>query len=76
MLLALALVAVSFGSDSLYEYRTSRGELRMQDGTSLAVTWWTPTARQPHETFPVLLEYLPYRKDDSFYARDFPLYDN
>ncbi|MFI5209945.1 MAG: CocE/NonD family hydrolase, partial [Gemmatimonadales bacterium] len=47
----------------------------MPDGIRLAVTWWRPTATRPGETFPVLLEYLPYRKDDSFYQRDFPLYD-
>lgn len=47
----------------------------MRDGTRLAVTWWKPTAKRPGEKFPVVLEYLPYRKDDSFYARDFPLYD-
>lgn len=47
----------------------------MADGTQLAVTWWVPTPREPGERFPALLEMLPYRKDDSFYARDFPLYD-
>jgi hypothetical protein len=47
----------------------------MTDGTPLAVTWWVPQPRLPSETFPVLLELLPYRKDDDFYARDFPLYD-
>jgi hypothetical protein len=47
----------------------------MSDGTRLAVTWWLPTAKHPGERFPALLELLPYRKDDSFYARDFPLYD-
>lgn len=62
-------------ADSLYSYTTSRGFLRMEDGTRLAVTWWTPTPKTPGEKFPALLELLPYRKDDSFYARDFPLYD-
>jgi uncharacterized protein len=61
--------------DSLYRYTTRRDFLTMSDGTRLAVTWWTPVARRIGERFPVLLELLPYRKDDSFYARDFPLYD-
>ena len=47
----------------------------MPDGTPLAITWWIPSPRSPGERFPALLEMLPYRKDDSFYARDFPLYD-
>jgi predicted acyl esterase len=45
----------------------------MTDGGRLAVTWWIPRPRTQDERFPALLELLPYRKDDSFYARDFPL---
>jgi predicted acyl esterase len=58
-----------------HEYRIEQGSIAMPDGTALAVTWWIPTPRTPGERFPALLEMLPYRKDDSFYARDFPLYD-
>ncbi len=58
-----------------YEYTRTRGWLRMPDGVRLAVTYWRPVPRTPGERFPVLLEYLPYRKEDSFYERDFPLYD-
>lgn len=58
-----------------HEYRIERGMLPMPDGVPLAVTWWIPTPRHEGERFPALLEMLPYRKDDSFYARDFPLYD-
>jgi putative CocE/NonD family hydrolase len=76
MLLALALAAaISLRADSLYQYQMTRGELSLRDGTRLAVTWWKPTPKTADEKFPVLLEYLPYRKDDSFYARDYPLYD-
>jgi predicted acyl esterase len=56
-------------------YTITRSTLRMPDGVRLAVTWWRPASTAPSETFPVLLEYLPYRKDDSFYQRDYPLYD-
>lgn len=81
MLLALASLLILGSSpavlpvDSLYRYTTSKSFLRMKDGTRLAVTWWKPTPRSPGEKFPALLELLPYRKEDSFYARDFPLYD-
>jgi putative CocE/NonD family hydrolase len=57
-----------------YRFRTERGWLRMPDGVRLAVTYWRPIPRRQGERFPVLLEYLPYRKEDSFYQRDFPIY--
>ena len=34
-----------------------------------------PQPKAPEEKFPVLLELLPYRKDDLFYLRDYPLYN-
>ncbi|MBK9690874.1 MAG: CocE/NonD family hydrolase [Gemmatimonadetes bacterium] len=76
-MLSLTLIAalLTGAPNSLYDYRTERGFLAMPDGARLAVTWWLPTPKRAGERFPVLLEYLPYRKDDSFYARDFPLYD-
>ncbi len=42
----------------------------MQDGVRLAATVYQPQPRRADETFPVLLEYLPYRKDDTFYVVD------
>ena len=70
------LITVSLSAqDSLYRYTTRRDRLTLPDGTGLAVTWWLPTAKHPDERFPALLELPPYRKDDSFYVRDFPLYD-
>ena len=57
-----------------YRFRTERGWLRMPDSMRLAVTYWRPIAWREGERFPVLLEYLPYRKEDSFYQRDFPIY--
>jgi len=57
-----------------YAYDVSRGFLAMPDGTHLAVTWYIPRAKHAGERFPALLEFLPYRKDDSFYQRDYPLY--
>lgn len=76
LVLFLSVAAHSLaGQDEPYTYATRRDFLTMPDGGRLAVTWWTPKPRTRGERFPALLELLPYRKDDSFYARDFPLYD-
>jgi hypothetical protein len=57
-----------------YDFEIQRGWLTMRDGVRLSVTYFLPKARTAGERFPVLLELLPYRKDDSFYLRDYPLY--
>jgi predicted acyl esterase len=54
-----------------YAFRIERRWLRMRDGVRLAATVVHPIARTPGERFPVLLEYLPYRKEDSFYIWDY-----
>ncbi len=46
----------------------------MSDGVKLAASIYMPVARSKGEKFPVLFEYLPYRKDDSFYIGDYPSY--
>lgn len=74
MLLAAAAV-LALAGQPLYPFTVSRERLRMPDGVQLAVTLWRPVPRDTAERFPVLLEYLPYRKDDSFYRRDYPLYE-
>ena len=38
--------------------------LPMRDGVELSANLWRPVPRRPGETFPAVLEYLPYRKDD------------
>ena len=70
-MVAAALVAAQ---QPLYDFTVSRDWLTMSDGVRLAVTFWRPVPRDSTERFPVLLELLPYRKDDSFYRRDYPLY--
>jgi predicted acyl esterase len=42
----------------------------MPDGVRLAVTLYMPKGAPPGARFPVLLEYLPYRKDDGTAAHD------
>jgi predicted acyl esterase len=57
-----------------HEFDVTRGFLDLKDGVRLAVTYFRPRPLREGETFPVLFEFLPYRKDDSFYQRDYPLY--
>jgi len=57
-----------------YDFEISREWLTMEDGVRLSATLFKPVARKEGEKFPVLFEFLPYRKDDSFYLRDYPLY--
>lgn len=55
------------GIDSLYSFTTEDVWLSMPDSIRLSATLTIPVPKQNHEKFPVLLEYKPYRKDDSFY---------
>lgn len=43
----------------------------MPDGVRLAVTYWKPVPRNSREKFPVVLEMIPYRKDDSSYMSEY-----
>ena len=71
-MLSLATAALLIAP--LYQFTVRREWLAMPDGVRLAATVWRPIPRDSTERFPVLLELLPYRKDDSFYQRDYPLY--
>ncbi len=42
-----------------------------RDGVELAATLYLPASDEP---VPALLEYLPYRKDDAMFARDYEMY--
>jgi len=57
-----------------YKFRIKKSWLTMPDGIRLAATSYIPVARHRGETFPVLLEYLPYRKDDTFYVVDYSFF--
>ena len=61
-------------SAPIYEFEIVRDWLIMGDGVRLSATLFKPIARQDEEKFPVLFEFPPYRKDDAFYLRDYPLY--
>jgi len=59
---------------AVYEFTIETSWLTMKDGMRLSATFFKPVPRAPGEKFPVLFEFLPYRKDDSFYIRDYPIY--
>lgn len=44
--------------------------LRMPDGAHLAATLYLPEDASPEKKVPVILEVLPYRKDDGYLGRD------
>jgi len=48
----------------VFEVSVERDWLPMRDGVRLSVTFVKPTPRTPGEVFPVLLDLLPYRKDE------------
>jgi hypothetical protein len=44
--------------------------ITMRDGVALSANLWLPVPRAPGETFPAILEMIPYRKDDWRYNSD------
>jgi predicted acyl esterase len=54
-----------------YGVRLEKTWIPMKDGVRLAATLYMPDPRRAGERFPVLLEYLPYRKDDDEAVRDY-----
>jgi predicted acyl esterase len=57
-----------------YGMRIEHAWIPMKDGVRLAADLFMPTGAKSGERFPVLLEYLPYRKDDGTAARDYPIH--
>lgn len=57
--------------DAPYTFTLEQGSLTMRDGVQLGVTYYRPNARQAQERFPVILEMVPYRKDDFFALSDY-----
>lgn len=48
--------------------------IKMSDGVDLAVTYYRPADASPEHKYPIVLNMVPYRKDDIFYAGDFGVY--
>ncbi len=73
--LTLSLLSAALGgcaesaqepSPPRYEMAVQEAWIPMPDGVRLAADLFLPQASRPGERFPVLLEYLPYRKVESF----------
>lgn len=45
--------------------------LTMTDDVKLSVNYWKPKTKYPGEKFPIVLEVLPYRKDDIHFIPDY-----
>ena len=58
-------MAIEPASPPIYKMELREAMIPMPDGVKLAVDLYMPTGAQPGQTFPVLLEYLPYRKTDA-----------
>ena len=78
ILLTLATPSSGFALDPpsppTYNVRMEDTWIPMKDGVRLAVKLYMPDGAKAGERFPAVLEYHPYRKDDSTAARDYPIY--
>ena len=66
-IVCIGQVALCASNDVRYNFTSNNVWLTMPDGVHLSATLVIPISRYENEKFPVLLEYKPYRKDDSFY---------
>jgi len=48
--------------------------VKMSDGVNLAVTYYKPADATSEKKVPIVLNMVPYRKDDLFYAGDYGMY--
>lgn len=71
---ALLLAALAAAAPAGRAFEIRRDTLVLKDGVRLSATYFLPRAKAAGERFPVLFEFLPYRKDDSFYLRDYELH--
>ena len=60
-------------SPPVYEIAVQEARIPLPDGVRLAADLFMPSGGAAGERFPVLLEYLPYRKDEGR-GRNYPLY--
>jgi putative CocE/NonD family hydrolase len=61
-------------SQPVYDFKIETAWLTMKDGVKLSATLYRPVPRSPGEKFPVIFEFLPYRKDDGGYIGTYSLY--
>ncbi|MGA8151613.1 MAG: CocE/NonD family hydrolase [Terriglobales bacterium] len=74
LLTALYGLATEPPSPAAYGVRMETAWIPMKDGVRLAATLYMPDGAKPEEKFPAILEYHPYRKDDSMAAGDYAFY--
>jgi len=65
--------AVLSPSQAKFEIKMQEAWITMPDGVRLAADLYMPAGGGPAETYPVLLEYLPYRKTE-YRAYNYPFY--
>jgi hypothetical protein len=70
---ASAPVATQEASLPKYEISMREASITLPDGVKLATDLYMPSGGKSGERFPVLLEYLPYRKTEGR-GRNYPLY--
>ena len=68
-----APVGAAVEKPATYGMELKTGWIAMPDGVRLSADLYQPTGGQAAERFPVLLEYLPYRKHEAR-SRNWPLY--
>lgn len=69
----LGVAAVEPASAPVYEFDVGEVRIRMPDGVGLAADLYLPTNGKAGERYPVVLEYDPYRKNESRAGR-YPIY--
>ena len=62
--LPLPLASAEPASAAQYDMKVETAVIPMPDGVKLSADLFMPDGAQAGERFPVLLEYLPYRKDE------------
>ena len=72
-LMALVILLVACSPRTNDKIEITEGWIGMPDGVRLAADIYWPAGADKRDRFPVLLEYLPYRKDESR-ARNYSLY--
>ena len=72
-LIIYSIFLFSCSNENELKYNITTAQIPMQDNINLAADIYWPTGYRKGDVYPVLLEYIPYRKDESR-GRNYPLY--
>ena len=72
-LILCSIFLFSCSNENELKYNITTARIPMQDNIHLAADIYWPTGYRKGDVYPVLLEYIPYRKDESR-GRNYPLY--